>query len=28
VVRGGEHDLASVHAEALAPLVDAHLTAD
>ncbi|TDG10888.1 alpha/beta fold hydrolase [Paraburkholderia guartelaensis] len=28
VVRGGEHDLASVHAEALAPLVDAHLMAD
>ncbi|MCP3706286.1 alpha/beta hydrolase [Paraburkholderia sp. CNPSo 3274] len=27
VVRGGEHDLASVHAEALAPLVDAHLMA-
>jgi poly(3-hydroxyoctanoate) depolymerase len=27
VVRGGEHDLASVHAQALAPLVDAHLMA-
>jgi pimeloyl-ACP methyl ester carboxylesterase len=27
VVRGGEHDLASVHAQALAPLVDAHLAA-
>ncbi|CAG9275140.1 alpha/beta fold hydrolase [Paraburkholderia unamae] len=27
VVRGGEHDLGSVHAEALAPLVDAHLLA-
>ncbi|QJP69440.1 alpha/beta fold hydrolase [Burkholderia glumae] len=25
VVRGGRHDLASVHAAALAPLVDAHL---
>lgn len=25
VVRGGEHDLASVHAQALAPRVDAHL---
>ncbi|WP_141710637.1 alpha/beta fold hydrolase [Paraburkholderia nodosa] len=28
VVRGGEHDLASVHAQALAPLVDTHLMAD
>ncbi|QGZ59336.1 alpha/beta fold hydrolase [Paraburkholderia acidiphila] len=27
VVHGGEHDLASVHAQALAPLVDAHLAA-
>jgi pimeloyl-ACP methyl ester carboxylesterase len=27
VVRGGEHDLASVHAQVLAPLVDAHLAA-
>ena len=27
VVRGGEHDLANVHAQALAPLVDAHLMA-
>jgi poly(3-hydroxyoctanoate) depolymerase len=27
VVRGGEHDLANVHAQALAPLVDGHLMA-
>lgn len=27
VVRGGAHDLASAHADALAPLVDAHLMA-
>ena len=27
VVRGGKHDLASVHAQALAPLVEAHLMA-